>query len=191
MLRGIVWIVLTLVLGLGIGVGSGWYAINNFARSGAIQHGIWRTNLHYGNASADMYLRASVSQSGLFALNRSETFYMTAYTDNQGKRLDGRCTYRVTGPAPNARWWSFTLYAADHFLVPNEAGKYAVSIDRNAAPAGQVDFLISPDRQAGNWLPSPGTEIGNSVTMRLYHPAPSVAADPTSMPVPGIRKVRC
>src|SRR5688572_3872344 len=91
----------------------------------AIKAGPWRTNVATGSAEANPYERAAIAVAGLYALSKEETLYYTAFTDSDGRALDGRCDYRVTGRPLPARWWSLTLYGADHYLVANPANVFS------------------------------------------------------------------
>ncbi|MEO1655998.1 MAG: DUF1214 domain-containing protein [Bacteroidota bacterium] len=77
--------------------------------------------------SDHMEARARVALTALFALRESEVLYAVANKDTQGEALDGRYSYRVSGSAPDARYWSITLYGEDLFLIPNEANRYNIN----------------------------------------------------------------
>ena len=66
--RGLVMLILAAMLG----IGSAW-ALLKAPGGSTIHDGAWSTNSLVGSDAADMYGRARVAISGLFALNRSET----------------------------------------------------------------------------------------------------------------------
>lgn len=181
-----------ILAGLGVGAGSAVALTLISVAQGGIENGPWRTNTLYGSAEAGPYLRTGVAITGLFALRKEETVYYTASTDSDGNVLDASCRYRLKGAPPEARWWSFTLYAADHFLVDNPEGVYSVvKTGALLGPDGELEIAVSPDRQDGNWLPSTGAGPLFSVTARLYHPTSAVYADLAGTPLPTIRKEGC
>jgi hypothetical protein len=83
------------------------------AASPSIALGAWLTDPLAGNTKADLYTRARIAVTGLFALDKSETLYFVARQDDKGQALRSRCQYRISGVQPAARWWSITAYADD------------------------------------------------------------------------------
>lgn len=180
-----------LVLSALLGVGSAWYEVRYSTGQGnAIQNGPWSTDLTAGGANADMYTRARVALFGLLALNKSETVYYTARSDSAGERFDPKCNYRIDGRDPDTRWWSFTVYANDSYLVPNPQNKYSVSKNTVVrSTEGTFSIRLSGTADVQNWIAtSPG---GFDVTLRLYNPGPTVLADPAAVALPSITKEAC
>ena len=184
-------LILALVLATLIGLGSAYYSVRNFAgESSATTNGPWATDLTTGGANADMYTRTRVALFGLLALNKSETIYYTARTDSAGEALDGKCSYRIEGRDPDARWWSFTVFGNDSFLIDNPGKKYSVSqnsVVRSAEGAFVIRLSTSPEEQ--NWIAT--SPEGFDVTLRLYNPGPTVLKDPASVALPSITKEAC
>ncbi|HVT37033.1 MAG TPA: DUF1214 domain-containing protein, partial [Nevskiaceae bacterium] len=124
----------------------------------AISVGPWQTLRGTGSASANPYVRSAVAVAGLYALSAQETIYFTAYRDSAGDALDGRCRYRVSGAAPRARWWSFTLYGDDNYLVDNPQHIYSVPMSRLVPDAaGAIAFEVGGAAQPAGWLPAPAS----------------------------------
>lgn len=173
------------------GLGSAYYAVGIASGwSGSIKNGPWVTDLTTGGANADMYTRARVAMFGLLALNKTETIYYTARTDSAGERFDPKCNYRLEGRDPDARWWSFTAYGNDSFLIPNAQNKYSISkntVVRNADGGFVVRLSVSP--QSENWIAT--SQNGFDVSLRLYNPGDSVLADPAAIALPSIVKEAC
>ena len=157
---------------------------------GGISDGPWRTNLSNGNAAGDPYTQARVALHGPLALNRTETIYFTATHDSDGNRLDGRCTYEVSGRDPDTRWWSITAYGPNERLIPNPANRYSVSkttIEHDAN--GDFTVRVGGAAAGANWIPlCPGRV---SLNLRLYNPGPLIALDPAHAVLPAITKVTC
>jgi hypothetical protein len=179
-----------LVTGTVLGLGATWFFVIRGAMPGGVIDGPWRTNLLIGSSGGGMRTRASVAVHGLLALNRSETIYYSTDRDSGGNRLNGHCTYLVAGRDPPARWWSITAYAADDYLISNAAKRYSISknsVARNAA--GQFTAMLSRKPFRRDWIALDGKPF--SLTLRLYNPAASVAADPAHVALPSIKKVSC
>ncbi|MCE9522844.1 MAG: DUF1214 domain-containing protein [Alphaproteobacteria bacterium] len=173
-----------------IGLASAYYAVMSLSSEHAISNGPWSTSLATGGSDADMYTRDYIALTGLLALNKDETIYFFADKDTSGAPLDGRCSYRVEGRDPDARWWSITLYGTDNFLIPNPANRYSVSktnVVRNAEGAWVV--RLSTTQEPTNWIAT--APAGFQVTLRLYNPGDTVKNDPATAELPSIVKEAC
>lgn len=201
---------LALAIGASIvlGLGSAWYAVSAGLSGGEVANGPWRTSLVTGSQQADLHTRARVAVGGLLALAPSETVYWNADVDAEGHRLDARCDYRIEGEELPARWWSLTAYAADHFLIPNDAGRHSFSQTTLArAPGGPWTIRVSTEpapvasgarseakqSEVENWLPSgrSGAADPFALTLRLYNPSPEVYEQPDAVHLPRIVRERC
>lgn len=153
--------------------------------------GVWQTGRDFGSVAASDYTRAVVALRGLLALPATEARYYTAATDDAGQPLRGNCTYRVTGGALPAKWWSLTLYDRTGYLVPNPANIYSVgSMRLSPAEATNWTVLIAPDRQPGRWLPT-GTAAPFELTLRAYLPKDRGKGDFSAAQLPHIKRERC
>lgn len=179
-----------LVIGTMLGLFATWMTVVRDGMPGGVADGPWHTNLTVGSAQTDPYTRATVALHGLLALQRSETLYYSATHDSDGNRLDGRCSYTITGHDPDARWWSITAYGPDDFLIANPAHRYSVSKTTIArGPGGGFTVQIGQKPGAANWIPVVAEPF--SLTLRLYNPGPLVVIDPGSVALPSIRKGAC
>jgi len=180
-----------LIAGTALGLFVTWLTVvRGGGMGGDTVNGPWRTSLLTGSTQSGAALRASVALHGLLALNRSETIYYTAVTDSAGDALDGRCTYRVTGRDPPARWWSITAYGADDYLIATPSELYSVS-KNSIVRRPDGSFIVTVLRNAGSVDQIAVGDGRFSLTLRLYNPAPSVAADPTHVALPTIEKAGC
>lgn len=179
------------LLAIALGAGSAWLVVRSQLDRGGVSVGVWRTSTLAGSTHADLYTRAVVAVGALLALNREETVYYVATTDSEGRPLRSRCRYRISGPAPDARWWSITAYAEDRFLFDAPARRYSIN-GRNAPLDAQGRFALesgpTPPANGIPWLPTPG-DRGLSFTLRLYNPAPDLVANPASLAAPRIERL--
>ena len=174
---------------LAVGLGSAWAALRSVSNFGAAV-GPWRASTLAGSPEADLYTRARVALGGLLALNREETMYYVASTDTAGRPLRSRCSYRVAGLPPQARWWSVTAYAEDLFLFASEQRRYSVNGQTAVLDTqGRFAFVTGPLAPAVGepltWLPTPG-DRGLVFTLRVYIPAPALVAAPGTLQPPTI-----
>ena len=179
-------------LALIAGIASAWLWLTRVGPSG-VDAGVWRVNLLAGSPNADAYTRARVALGALLALDRRETLYYIARTDERGEPLRANCRYRLNGPVPAARWWSVTAYDQDFFPFENAARRYSVNVD--TAPrdaAGHMVFDVGPEdvspettTEAPPDLPTRG-EGTLLLTLRLYNPALSLQRDPAALAAPRI-----
>ena len=187
MLEGLAVVLAALVLG----VGSAWWLINHPPDIGAVKNGAWRTNASIGSPEANMVVRAMVARIGLFALNKTETIYYTAFTDDQGEPLRSECDYRIEGNDIGARWWSITVYGRDHFLIPNDQDRYAYNMANVGRDQdGKYKIHLSGTPKPGNWLPT-GKGGRFSVSLRVYNPDPKVYENMDTVELPRIVKEAC
>lgn len=158
---------------------------------GDVDVGGWRSDFAIGSKAADPYTRARVARHGLLALARTEAIYFTRTTDDAGARLREACSYRLSGGAMPAGWWSVTLYDAASMLPANT--DQALSIDAGRAGAGAWEAVIAPQRPrpAAQWISSRGAGTFD-LTLRLYLPDPAVLADPeAALDPPRITRLGC
>jgi len=187
-LKTLICLLASLVLGIGSAL---WLLKFPPPDKSQVVNGPWRTSLAVGSPRAGMYLRAWVALNGLFALNKTETVYFFADTDEDGQSLRSVCDYRVEGRDIAARWWSITVYGADNYLIPNTAMRYAFNgrnIAKNAD--GRYTILMSSTPRTGNWLPS-GNQDQLHLALRLYNPLPEVYQKPAELELPRIIKEAC
>ncbi|MCF4165356.1 DUF1214 domain-containing protein [Zavarzinia compransoris] len=187
LLRGMV----ILLLGLGLGLGSAYAALRLALDQTAIHVGPWRTPTDAGGTGRDLYTRAMVAVGALLALSRTETIYFMAERDDTGEVLRGDCRYVLTGRDMPARWWSITLYAGDHYLIPNDQNRWSVNdqtVTRDAG--GDFNLTLSRTPVEGDWLPT-GSADRLFLFLRLYNPEGTVAADPATARLPSIKREAC
>ena len=173
-------------LSLALGVGSAALSIRFASRRGAIQVGSWRASATVGGTDSGMYERAAIATHALFVLNRDETFYYRAHTDDAGGDLDARCDYEIRGRPLDARWWSITAYGRDDFLIPNQEKRYSFNMANLAKePDGSFVIRASARPKPGNWLPLGGS--GHvSFALRLYVPSAEISSHPERAALPSI-----
>ncbi|MBW2285010.1 MAG: DUF1214 domain-containing protein [Deltaproteobacteria bacterium] len=182
---------LILVVAMVLGMGSALWVIYNPPSGHGVLNGAWWTDPLVGSAEANMYVRAIVARIGLFALNKTETIYCTASSDDQGEPLRGECDYVIGGEDMDARWWSITAYGSDHFLIPNEQNRHSFNMKNvHKDDRGQYRIRLSSRPQEGDWLPSAG-EGDISLMLRLYNPAATVYDNLETTPLPRIVKEGC
>jgi hypothetical protein len=189
-MRVVLKIVAVVVIGTLLGLVLTWFSIFRPGWAGSVSNGPWQTSLDVGSKDAGIIQRARVAVHGLLALNRQETIYYTASTDSDGGALSGACVYHLTGRDPPARWWSITAYGSDDFLIPNAANRYSISVNTVARRAdGGFTLILSKANGGANWIPVGDSRF--SLSLRLYNPGASVAADPAHVPLPTITRGVC
>lgn len=187
-LRAVGLVVTGFALGLGSAVACGIAAF----RAGGVQVGPWTTNLDVGSRAASPWLRAGVALGGFLALDRSETLYFAAFDDDDGRTLSRRCSYRVEGDVPDARWWSVTVYGADGFLISNRARRYAFGAS-DGVRRGAVTMELAPRSDDPRVVPlgDEPADASFSLALRLYEPSPTIVRDPRRARLPRIRRLAC
>jgi hypothetical protein len=184
-------IIICLIVAIGLAAGSVWLTMRPNNYGGQLKIGEWVTDLSTGTENAGLYQRAQVALYGLWAMSSAETVYFVANVDNQGNKLDARCTYRIEGSDPDARWWSLTAYR-NFRLIPNEAKVYSFSpttVERESDQSWQI--FVAPTKQPKNWLPS-GTESGDlKFLFRAYNPSSAMIRQISQTNLPTVFKENC
>lgn len=146
---------LAALVGAALGFATAWLAVNDGFAFGAARSGPWVAWPKAGAPDIDPYARATLARTGAVALGAGEGLAFRAETDSQGRTLDGRCDYRISGPTPAARFWTLALTTRGGRPVANAARRQAfASSDVLRAADGAVQFVVAPSARAGNWLPS-------------------------------------
>lgn len=137
-----------------------------------------------GAVDDDFRGRAVCSVGGIICNDADEAVYIVAFTDSAGEPLDGTHRYTLRfekgGLPPAHEFWSLTLYGADHNLVANSIGRYAIR-DRTpgvkTAADGSITLYLQPNSPGpdleSNWLPTPKNGPFN-MALRSYVPGESI-----------------
>ena len=190
-MRTLLNLTLFLFCGLALGYCTADYSMQEGLASVSVRNGSWVTWPSAGSASADPYTRAHFAATGHLPLTAFEAVTYRADTDDEGEPLDQSCEYEVKGRAPNARWWSLTVYSRDLRTIKNPAERYSFN-SRNLVFTSQGEFSVVLATQArpGNWLPL--KRSGDfQLTFRLYNPDPEVRNNPSDVDLPKIKRVVC
>lgn len=190
-----------LLLSMLIGVGTAIYQLKATSSDAdfMIKNGCWRVNPKMDLKSND-FQRSLIAMVGLFALRESEVLYFMASEDSDGQPLSSDYDYELVGSYPDTRYWSYTIYGEDHFLIANEQNVYSYNlddinyiakdtlnpeIDQDVRRAYTIN--VSSDSSDENWLPS-GDEDQLHILLRMYNPSPSVYNNLSGVPLPEIRR---
>jgi hypothetical protein len=140
-------------------------------------------NLNIGIYGTDYKFRAAISFVGFGANLAHDGYYPLLVQDSKGNVLDGGKKYQITFAKdqipPAGAFWSVTNYQ-DHFLVPNDAKKYAVSnwMHPKTNADGSITIYLQPTSPGAdleiNWLPTSASIPTPTPLMRLYWPLPNV-----------------
>ncbi len=149
----------------------------------SIKNGNWKVNPNMD--LKDSYQRAYISRIGVFALDEKEALYFLSSKDNDGNPLRSDFDYQIIGTPPKGRYWSYTLYGEDYFLVKNDANIYTINKENLTK---DKPIMVSSTKKDINWLPS-GNETKFHITLRVYNPDESVYKNLESIDLPIIKKI--
>ncbi len=158
MFKTLATVIIIVALAIGGGTASVWYAINTFGGIGSMRIGTWVAFPLAGTPESDPYTRARIARDAELPLGAAEGLSFAARTDSSGAPLRRKCSYRIEGSMPVARFW--TLFAANDRLLPlaHEAWAPAGLHSRNVIHKqdGSVEIEAGPHAEPGNWLPYQG-----------------------------------
>ena len=149
----------------------------------SIKNGNWKVNPNMD--LKDSYQRAYISRIGVFALDEKEALYFLSSKDNDGNPLRSDFDYQIIGTPPKGRYWSYTLYGEDYFLVKNDANIYTINKENLTK---DKPIMVSSTKKDINWLPS-GNETKFHITLRVYNPDESVYKNLESLELTTIKKI--
>lgn len=181
-----------LAVAAAVGLGLTYFALTRGAAFGALTIGSWTAWPKTGTADADPYARATIARTGQLPIALGDGVSFTARSDDNGKRLDGRCNVVLSGVTPAARFWTLTLYNRDGELVTNSIERFGFTSQEIVRHAdGSFEITVSPRANPGNWLPTAGVER-YSLVLRLYDTAVGVATKAgREVPMPNIETRSC
>jgi hypothetical protein len=181
-----------LAVAAAVGLGATYFALTRGAAFGSMTIGSWTAWPKTGTTEADPYARASVARTGRLPIALGDGLTFLAKTDDEGRRLDGRCDVVLSGVTPAARFWTLTLYNPEGELVANSISRYdftSQEIVRSAS--GSFEIVIAPRASPGNWLPTGGVER-YLLALRFYDTAVGVATkEGREVPMPAIKTRSC
>lgn len=160
--------VLTAFAGLLLGLGATYFILQRGPLFGRIEVGPWLVEPGYTSAEIDPYARAAFARTGEVPLAHAEGVTFLARTDSDGKRLEARCDYILSGRVPASRNWSLTLVTPSGALVDNPAKRNGfTSAEILRAADGSFEVAISRQARSGNWLPAT-VPHAFTLVLRLY-----------------------
>lgn len=163
----------------------GWYAgrfladrvasgdIGGTSRMVAV--GDWYTSQSLGSSEGGAILVAWIAKTGIMPLSHTEVAYFFTTQDAVQQPLNPDCSYTVSVPDVDARWWSVSVYDELHKPIPNAENRYSVNSD-----SGANEVLLSRGPQVSGvkaWLPL-GQASNIELLFRVYQPG--TAFDPKS-----------
>jgi hypothetical protein len=177
--------------GASIGLYSAKLVLDRNMSGDVLRAGPWEMRVSESLVAADPYARAERARTGSIPLAAGEGLTMAARSDSDGRPLDGRCIYRVSGATPTARFWSLTLLDEQNRSVSNEARRQSFSsTELSRDEKGNYAIAVAADVRSGDWLPAP--EHGGFVLLlRLYDTPVGAGASVTREQVPAISRVAC
>ncbi|WP_395665796.1 DUF1214 domain-containing protein [Methylocella sp.] len=176
---------LVVVAGLCLGLLTTVVAVRTGFGFGALEAGPWTAYPRRDGIRVDPYARAARAHSGEIPPGATEGLSFLAFADSDGRALETRCDYRVSGPTPVARWWTLSALTPDGRPFANAAERYGfVSSEMLRDGAGRFAITLSRRARPGDWLPL-GETRHFALMLRLYESefsAAHAAYDAASMP---------
>lgn len=181
-----------MMAGLALGLAATNVATSSGDGFNALSIGPWTVwPLTTGDGGIDPYARAALARSGEAPLGRDQGLMFVARADSAGAALDGSCEYRVTAPAPAARFWTLGLASPTGALLANPTRRYGyASRDIFRREGGGFDIVISRTARPGNWL-SPGEARDVVLVLRLYDTPLDLKAQQEPANFPNIARLGC
>jgi hypothetical protein len=179
-------------VGLALGLAATAYALSHLSPFDRVRLGPWQLEAHAGSPDADPYTLARIARTGEIPLAAGEGLQLIAKADDDGRRLDARCVYKVGPHVPAARYWTLSLIDERGWPVDNAAHRFGFrSSELLRAGDGTFTIVVAADAQPGNWLPVGGPGPFR-LALRLYDsPLGATAAEIERAAAPRITRVAC
>jgi hypothetical protein len=190
-LSPILGLILMLLAGLAGGLALTRTALDWLKPPGAFRYSAWVTWLPTNGNAYDPYSQAVFARRGDIPLTSVEGIAFFASVDQDGTRLNSRCTYEIAGLFPPARAWTLFAYRPSGLQLVNDTGRAGFTSSEVVLHNGLIKIILSPEPQAGNWLPSTGdTDV--TVLLRLYDTPLSAAGSVLDVGrLPVVRRLGC
>jgi hypothetical protein len=181
-----------IALGAGLGLASAHLAVAGRPLLGMVEIGPWQAWPRSGGRDIDPYMRAYLARGVHLPLGTGEGLELIAERDEEGRALDGRCLYRISGEIPTTRGWTLSVTDADgrSFRLPlDRSGFTDAEVVREENGSLQIAAAAWP--QAGDWLPLP-TSGRFQFRLRLYDtPIATQAGETRAESLPRIQRIAC
>ncbi len=187
-------IAIALTIAFGGGIWSTLVALDATIGFGAIKLGSWEAFPDAQTAQADPYAKSHRASAGKLIYASAEGLTFIASVDQAGERLNGNCSYRLTGHTPPARFW--TLFAAAPGAAPPSAQSDLPTalnsrvVLRNSSSDGGFDIAISATAKPGNWL-AVATPGAFRLTLTLFDTPTAGSSGLIDLTMPRIEKTGC
>ncbi|MEO0549622.1 MAG: DUF1214 domain-containing protein [Pseudomonadota bacterium] len=155
---------------------------------------LWLFSDKIGSTAASGVERAKVAIAGPLGLSAQEAVYFIATTDTEGRALSSSCTYTVTGPQIDTRWWSLTLYdtQTQHY-VPNALNRSSWNsavVPRRSD--GSWQLTVANSTQPEPWLPSQQQDDQTfELNLRVYNPSDATRQALPNIDLPTVERASC
>lgn len=160
-------VLIAITVGIMSGLGITWITSTAQSGFGSIKIGAWSVWPKSGTVEADPYSRSVSARAGELPLGFADGIAFTATSDDNDRKLDGRCDVHVTGELPAARFWTLTVYDSRGRLI-DRGGRYGfTSAEVLWAADAHADIVLAPRARSGNWIPT-GSRDHIMVVLRLY-----------------------
>lgn len=147
-------VALSLLIAFGGGIWSTLVALDATVGFGAIKLGAWEAFPQAQTINADPYAKAHRANGGKLLLGSAEGLSFTASVDDAGARLDGNCTYVISGQTPPTRAWTLFVTAEDR-LPPSPDAERPQALNSRIVlrrADGSFEVTVAPSAFPGNWL---------------------------------------
>ena len=159
-----------------VGVAMGYFSAHYMEQGNALAEaralGAWKVWPRAGSSDATPYSRLHFLSLGQLPPSHFNRLDFETDHDDEGRRLNGECSYRLEGGGPRSRWWALSLYPA-HAGKGDRRSAMAEISSNDAIYRADGSLRVFIDRMArpGNWLRAPA---GGSfvLVMRMFNDTP-------------------
>lgn len=188
----IIRLLVILAIGAGAGLWSADQALRGQAGFGRVDIGPWATFARSGSFDIDPYARAAIARRGELPLGAGEGMAFTATHDDEGRPLNGRCDYLISGATPQARAWTLTVHRPDGGLLFARNARHGITSGEIVREENsRMTIALARQARPGNWLQL-ATDGPFTLALRLYDtPTSALSRALDRSQLPRIERARC
>jgi hypothetical protein len=185
-------VAIALAIAFSGGIWSTRLALDATIGFGAIKLGAWEAFPQAQTASADPYAKSHRANAGKLLYATAEGLSFSATADDSGARLDGRCSYQLSGETPSARYWTLFATGPDGRPPSADAERPSALNSRMVLRRqdGSADIAIAATARTGNWLAIPA-QGPFRLTLTLLDTPAAGSSGLIDLSMPAIRKTGC
>jgi len=178
-----------------VGTAGGYFSAQSIISDGisglTLEKGPWTAWSEAGTPDSDPYTKAHFAVKGILPLSKFEAITFHANSDSSGGLFQPECDYLIEGVRMPARAWTLSLTGPGGKFEANPSQRYSFNSENVVRRSNEsFTIVLSQTARPGNWIPMTNA-TGYSLQLDLFNTFGNARNDPSTIPVPIIKKGTC